>query len=111
LLSAAYGEADGRLLVFHPASRRTTVVLDGLAFPNGVALSKDESWVAVVETNYARILRHWLKGPRAGETEVLVDGLPGAPLARGFTPILFFNRQFNPPSFQCKLFGYNHAGL
>lgn len=86
LLSNAYGEADGRLLVFHPASRRTTLVLDGLAFPNGVALSKDESWIAVVETSYARVLRHWLKGPRAGETEVLLDGLPGA-LAREFTRV------------------------
>jgi len=78
LLCACCGYDAGKLLVYNPSTRRTTVVLDGLGFANGVALSKDESWVAVVETNYARILRHWLKGPKVGETEILVDGLPGA---------------------------------
>ena len=55
------------------------------ASANGVALSEDEAWVAVVETYHARVLRHWLRGPRRGETEVLVERLPGIPdgIARG----------------------------
>lgn len=60
-------------------TRQTSVLLDGLAYANGVALSADESWVAVVETSLARVQRHWLRGPRAGQTEVLVDRLPGLP--------------------------------
>lgn len=78
LLSTTHGAANGRLLLYSPKTRRTTEVLGGLAYANGVALSRDERWVAVVETNHARVLRHWLKGERAGETEVLVESLPGA---------------------------------
>ena len=79
LLSSLRGADDGRLLRWDPRTRQTSVLLDGLAFANGVALSADESWVAVVETNLARVQRHWLRGPRAGQTEVLVDRLPGLP--------------------------------
>ncbi|GFR47987.1 hypothetical protein Agub_g9811, partial [Astrephomene gubernaculifera] len=42
-------------------------------------LGPDESWVAVVETSRLRVLRHWLKGPQAGTTDVLIDRLPGFP--------------------------------
>ena len=73
-LSAVRGSATGRLLRFDPTTRRTTELLGGLSYANGVALSEDEAWVAVVETYHARVLRHWLRGPRRGETEVLIDG-------------------------------------
>lgn len=32
-----------------------------------------------VETNLARVHRHWLRGPRSGEMQVLLAGLPGFP--------------------------------
>lgn len=54
LLSAVTGDASGRLLRYDPSTRKTTVVLDGLSYANGVALSADESFVAVAETNHAR---------------------------------------------------------
>ena len=62
-----------------------TVVLDGLAFANGVALSADEDFVAVAETGARTVVRRWLPGPRAGERDLLVDDLPGYPdnIARG----------------------------
>jgi len=84
-LSAVRGSTTGRLLRFDPKTRRTTELLGGLSYANGVALSEDEAWVAVVETYHARVLRHWLRGPRRGETEVLIDGLPGMPdgISRG----------------------------
>jgi sugar lactone lactonase YvrE len=69
----------GRLLRYDPASRRTEVVLGGLYFANGVALSPDESFVLVNETYRYRITRRWLRGPRAGEAEVFADDLPGFP--------------------------------
>lgn len=61
------------------------VVLDGLAFANGVALSSDESFVAVAETGARTVVRHWLSGERAGERDFLVEDLPGYPdnIARG----------------------------
>ncbi|WP_110205440.1 SMP-30/gluconolactonase/LRE family protein [Nocardioides daejeonensis] len=68
----------GRLL--HRAPDGTVrVVLDGLAFANGVALAADESWVVVAETGARTLVRHWLRGPRAGSREQLVEGLTGYP--------------------------------
>jgi sugar lactone lactonase YvrE len=61
------------------------VVLDGLAFANGVALAADESYVAVAETGGRTVVRRWLTGPRAGQRDHLVRDLPGYPdnIARG----------------------------
>lgn len=61
------------------------VVLDGLAFANGVALASDDSFVAVAETGARTVVRHWLAGERTGERDYLVQGLPGYPdnIARG----------------------------
>lgn len=74
----------GRLLRRDPGGA-VTVVLDGLAFANGVALSIDERYVAVAETGARTVVRHWLQGPRAGERDLLVGDLPGYPdnIARG----------------------------
>jgi sugar lactone lactonase YvrE len=55
------------------------VLLTGLEFPNGVALDPSGDWLAVAETSNYRVLRLWLRGPRAGQHEVLVDSLPGFP--------------------------------
>jgi sugar lactone lactonase YvrE len=62
-----------------------TVVLDGLAFANGVALASDESYVCVAETRARTVVRLWLTGPRAGERDHLVQDLPGYPdnISRG----------------------------
>ncbi|HYF72342.1 MAG TPA: SMP-30/gluconolactonase/LRE family protein [Nocardioides sp.] len=61
------------------------VVLDGLAFANGVALAADESYVAVAETGGRTVVRWWLTGPRAGTRDLLAADLPGYPdnIARG----------------------------
>jgi sugar lactone lactonase YvrE len=69
----------GRLLRHDPATGRTSLLLDGLHFANGVALSADEDFVAVAECYRYRIVLYWLKGPRAGRTEILIDNLPGFP--------------------------------
>ncbi|GAA3436064.1 hypothetical protein GCM10018954_056730 [Kutzneria kofuensis] len=65
----------GRLLR-RDVSGEVTELLDGLQFANGVALSADESYVAVAETGSYRISRVWLD---TGRSEVLADNLPGIP--------------------------------
>lgn len=62
-----------------------TVVLDGLAFANGVALSRNEDYVAVAETGARTVVRRWLTGNRAGMRDLLCSNLPGYPdnIARG----------------------------
>lgn len=76
--------ATGRLLRRDPDGS-VSVVLDGLRFANGVALAADESYVAVAETAGRSVVRRWLSGPRAGETDHLATDLPGYPdnIARG----------------------------
>jgi len=71
--------ANGRLVAFDPDSGSTEVLLDGLHYANGVALSPDEDFLLVAETAEYRVIRLWLAGPRAGESEVLLDNLPGFP--------------------------------
>ena len=72
------GDATGRLLRYDPATGGAAVLASGLAFPNGVALSADGTHLVVAETARCRLLRHWLRGPRAGATESFAD-LPGYP--------------------------------
>jgi sugar lactone lactonase YvrE len=74
----------GRLLRMAPDGS-IEVVLDGLAFANGVALSKDEDFVAVAETGARTVVRRWLTGNRAGMRDLLCQNLPGYPdnIARG----------------------------
>lgn len=71
-------DKTGRLLKYDKSSKEVTVLLRGLAFANGVALSKDRSFVLVAETTTCRILRLWLDGPKAGSTDTFAE-LPGFP--------------------------------
>lgn len=74
----------GRLLRYEPLADRTTVLLDGLQFANGVAIGPDERYVLVVETGAYRVLRYWIKGPQAGTHETFIDNLPGFPDSLSF---------------------------
>jgi len=73
------GLPTGRLLSYDPKTKQTTVHMEAIRFANGVALGPDDAFVLVNETIAARILRLWLKGPKAGATEVFIDGLPAYP--------------------------------
>ena len=76
--------ASGRLLR-RTAAGAVEVVVERLRFANGVALPADESFVAVAETGGRTVVRHWLTGPKTGQTDLFVDDLPGYPdnIARG----------------------------
>ncbi|XP_058759266.1 protein STRICTOSIDINE SYNTHASE-LIKE 4-like isoform X1 [Vicia villosa] len=69
----------GKLLKYNPMLNETVVVLDDLAFANGVALSKDEDYVVVCESWKFRCVRHWLKGINKGKTDIFIENLPGGP--------------------------------
>lgn len=66
----------GLVVRFDPASGDAVVLLDGLNFANGIAISEDQSYLMISDLGSYRILRHWLQGPRAGSTEVVLDNLP-----------------------------------
>ncbi|KAF5750275.1 strictosidine synthase family protein [Tripterygium wilfordii] len=71
-------DSTGKLLKYDKETKRVSVMLRGLAFANGVALSKDRSFVLVAETTSCRVLRYWLRGPNAGKFDVFAE-LPGFP--------------------------------
>jgi len=72
-------EHGGHGRVYALTDGRLRVLVDGLNYANGVALSADERYLLIAETGSYRILRHWLAGPAAGTTEVILDNLPGFP--------------------------------
>ncbi|BES90090.1 Strictosidine synthase [Nesidiocoris tenuis] len=78
-LMTVFGSPNGRLIVYDPKSKKNTVLIDNLHFANGVLLSRDESFVLVVESMRSKIWRYYLKGKKAGRHEVFVEGLPGIP--------------------------------
>lgn len=69
----------GRLLKYDPVTKKTTVLLDGLWFANGVALSPREDYIVICETWKFRCLKHWIKGEKLGITEIFIENLPGGP--------------------------------
>ena len=71
--------SHGRLLVFDKANGKTETLLDQLNFANGVAVSKDQTYVLINETGSYRVIRYWLTGPKKGRAEPLLEGLPGFP--------------------------------
>ncbi|CAN5464846.1 SMP-30/gluconolactonase/LRE family protein [soil metagenome] len=68
----------GRLLRRDPDGT-VTVLLSGLHFPNGVALSADESFLVFAQTASYSVERLWLTGDSAGVREQFIDNLPAFP--------------------------------
>ncbi|MFT5710813.1 MAG: sugar lactone lactonase YvrE [Halioglobus sp.] len=73
------GRPNGRVLAYQPDTGETSVVIESAYFPSGIALTKDESALLFVEITLNRIMRHWLSGPKAGNTEIFSQNLPGVP--------------------------------
>lgn len=78
-LDIASGVGSGRLFRYDLKTGKLTILIDGLHFANGVALSPDGSFIWVAETARYRILRYWRRGPKAGKFEVFASNLPGFP--------------------------------
>ncbi|XP_021820499.1 protein STRICTOSIDINE SYNTHASE-LIKE 2-like [Prunus avium] len=72
------GDKTGRLMKYDPESKQVQVLLENLSFPNGVALSKNGDFILLAETRHCRIMRYWLKTPKAGTFQVFAQ-LPGFP--------------------------------
>ena len=79
VLDLLEGQPYGRLYVYDPVKKHTTLLLDQLYFANGVALSKQQDAVFVAETYRYRIRKIWISGERAGQNEIIADNLPGLP--------------------------------
>ncbi|KAL0436232.1 UNVERIFIED_CONTAM: protein STRICTOSIDINE SYNTHASE-LIKE 3 [Sesamum radiatum] len=72
------GEDSGRVLKYNPKTKETTVLFRNLQFPNGLSLSKDGSFFVFCEGSIGRLRKYWLKGEKAGTSEIMAV-LPGFP--------------------------------
>jgi sugar lactone lactonase YvrE len=72
-------QPNGRFLAYDPRTKQTRVLLNDLYFANGVAVSPDQTFVLVNDTSSYRVRRYWLKGEKAGQSDVFIDNLPGFP--------------------------------
>ncbi|AMJ87064.1 SMP-30/gluconolactonase/LRE family protein [Alteromonas stellipolaris] len=79
LLEILEHKGHGRLLAYNPDTQVTTVLMDGLIFANGVAISQNQQYVLINETGSYRVLRYFIAGPKLGLVEVFIDNLPGFP--------------------------------
>lgn len=70
---------SGRLFHYSRSTKQTKVLVDELYFANGIALNPNEEFIVVAETGASRIRVYYLKGAKAGQSEVFIDRLPGAP--------------------------------
>jgi sugar lactone lactonase YvrE len=69
----------GGVFAFDPKTGTSEQLIDDLNYANGVAISEDNRYLVIAETSNYRVLKHWLAGPLQGNTEVLLDNLPGFP--------------------------------
>jgi sugar lactone lactonase YvrE len=90
LLDIMEHSCTGRVLEYQPATRQVRLIIGGLCFPNGVALSGDESHVFIAETGEYRV---WKVDVRAAnldaraisgdaphpQARVILANLPGFP--------------------------------
>ncbi|WP_218396348.1 SMP-30/gluconolactonase/LRE family protein [Alteromonas lipotrueae] len=79
LLEILEHKGNGRLLAYNPTTQVTSVLMDGLIFANGVAISENQQYVLVNETGSYRVLRYFIAGPKTGLVDVFIDNLPGFP--------------------------------
>ena len=70
---------NGRVYAFDPASGNVEVLLEGLNYANGVAISEDGNFLVISETGQYRVSKYWLRGGKKGSSEILLENLPGFP--------------------------------
>lgn len=73
------GRGNGRIICYDPRTKKTTTVLRDLIFPNGITLASDKQSILFAESWNCTIKRYWFDGPKAGQTEMVIDNLPGYP--------------------------------
>ncbi|MGH1371883.1 MAG: SMP-30/gluconolactonase/LRE family protein [Cellvibrionaceae bacterium] len=72
-------QKTGRVIEFDPATNIATVIMSGLSFANGITVDPAGRFLLINETSEYRVWKYWLAGEKQGQSEVIVDNLPGFP--------------------------------
>ena len=70
---------NGRIVCFDTNTGKTHTVIRDLKFPNGVCIASDGQSFLFAETWGCTVKRHWFDGPKKGQTETVLENLPGFP--------------------------------
>ncbi|XP_055945476.1 adipocyte plasma membrane-associated protein-like isoform X2 [Argiope bruennichi] len=79
IVSIIEHDTSGRLLKFNMKTKKVSVLLKDLAFPNGVVLSHDKNALLVAEGMQNKVFKYHIGGPKKGLNEELSMLLPGEP--------------------------------
>jgi len=72
-------DGSGRLVSYNLRTQKVMVLVEEINFANGVELDPSENFLLFCETGLARVHKYWLKGEKAGSSELLAENLPGLP--------------------------------
>ncbi len=70
---------NARVIEFDPSTGVSKVVKSNLTFANGIAADPAGGFLLIVETGEYRVWKLWLNGPKAMQSEVILDNVPGFP--------------------------------
>jgi len=76
-LDLMFGQATGRLLKWSAATGRTSTLMSGMWFANGISLDHSGDALLVAETFEFRVHKYYIRGPRSGTHHVFLHDLPG----------------------------------
>jgi sugar lactone lactonase YvrE len=55
---------QGKLYRYDPVTKQTHLLVKGFWYSNGVAVSADDDFLVISETDRLRLVKYWLKGPK-----------------------------------------------
>ncbi|KAL6011893.1 yls2-like [Asimina triloba] len=79
MLDVMEGRGYGRLMSYDPSTKSTLVLVRGLYFANGVALSPLQDYLLFCQTVLRKCQKYHLQGEKKGTVEDFIDNLPGFP--------------------------------
>ena len=79
MVDALEGRGNGRIICYDPKDGSSRTVLPKLQLPNGICVEPGGQSLLFAETWGCRVTRWYFDGPKKGQTEVIIENLPGYP--------------------------------
>ncbi|CAL5078769.1 unnamed protein product [Urochloa decumbens] len=103
-------DSTGRVMKYDPRTSQVTVLQSGLMYPNGIAISADRTHLIVALTGPCKLMKYWIRGPKANTSEPFADlsGYPDnvRPDGNGGYWVAFNREKYESPrSFERHLLG------